>query len=95
MSPPPGEVLTEEFLTPLGITVEELATDIGVSEESIRAIVEGEAEITAELSLRMARYFSTASDFWLHLQIEHDLEKVRRNIGKDIRSQITPRTAKS
>lgn len=94
ISPPPGEVLIEEFLTPLGITEKELAADIGVSEENISAIVKGEVVITAELSLRLARYFSTASDFWLHVQMESDLEKVRRDVGEKIRRQVTPRTAK-
>ncbi len=95
ISPPPGEVLIEEFLEPLGIGQRELAADIGVSEESIAVIVKGEAAITAELSLRLARYFSTASDFWLHVQMEHDLEKVRRDVGVQIRRQVTPRTAKA
>ena len=95
ISPLPGEVLVEEFLSPLGIEEKELATDIGVSEESISAIVKGEAAITAELSLRLARYFSTASDFWLHVQMEHDLEKTRRDVGEQIRGQVTPRTAKT
>jgi len=88
-------VLTEEFLEPLGIAPKELAADIGVSEESIGVIVKGEAAITVELSLRLARYFSTASDFWLHVQMEHDLEKVRRDVGAQIRRQVTPRTAKT
>ncbi|MCK5495280.1 MAG: HigA family addiction module antidote protein, partial [Hyphomicrobiaceae bacterium] len=57
ISPHPGEVLIEEFLSPLGIEEKELAADIGVSEESINAIVKGEVAITAELSLRLARYF--------------------------------------
>ena len=95
MSPPPGEVLVKEFMEPLGIDHGELAEDIGVADEVINAIVENELVITAELSLRLARYFSTASDFWLHVQIEHDLEKVRRDIGAQIKSQVTPRTAKS
>ncbi len=95
ISPPPGEVLIEEFLSPLGIGEKELASDIGVSEETISSIIQGETVITAELSLRLARYFSTASDFWLHVQMEHDLEKVRRDVGKEIRRQVTPRTAKT
>jgi addiction module HigA family antidote len=94
ISPPPGEVLVEEFMEPLGIGEGELAKDIGVTDKVINAIIESESAVTAELSLRLARYFSTASDFWLHVQIEHDLEKVRREIGSQIRRQVTPRTAK-
>lgn len=94
VSPPPGEVLVEEFMEPLGIGKGELAKDIGVTEEVIDAVIGSGSAVTAELSLRLARYFSTASDFWLHVQIEHDLEKVRREIGTQIKRQVTPRTAK-
>lgn len=94
ISPPPGEVLIEEFMEPLGIGKEELAADIGVADEVINAILENKTSVTVELSLRLARYFSTASDFWLHVQMEHDLEKVRRDIGTNIRREVTPRTAK-
>ncbi|MHA1166175.1 MAG: HigA family addiction module antitoxin [Alphaproteobacteria bacterium] len=94
ISQPPGEVLVEEFMEPLGIGQGELAADISVTEEVINAIIENKMAVTVELSLRLARYFSTASDFWLHVQMEHDLEKVRRDIGVQIRQQVTPRTAK-
>lgn len=94
ISPSPGEVLMEEFMEPLGIGQGELAADIGVSDEVINTIIENKTSVTVELSLRLARYFSTASDFWLHVQMEHDLEKVRRDIGVDIRREVTPRTAK-
>lgn len=93
MCPPPGEVLVEEFLDPLGIERAELAKGIGLSTGVIDALIDAKSPVDAELSLRLARYFSTAADFWLHLQIEHELEKVRREIGKDIRRQIIPRTA--
>jgi addiction module HigA family antidote len=93
LCPPPGEVLVEEFLEPLGIDRDELAEAIGVPRDAVDAIVEVETAITAEMSLRLARYFSTAADFWLHLQIEHDLEGARRNFGKLIQRGITPRTA--
>lgn len=94
VSPPPGEVLVEEFMEPLGISQSELARDIGTADDVINAIIRGESVVTVELSLRLARYFSTASDFWLHVQIEHDLEKVRREIGARIRREVTPRTAR-
>ncbi len=91
--PPPGDVLVEEFLDPLGIDRAELAEAIGVPRETVDALVEAETPVSAEMSLRLARYFSTAADFWLHLQIEHDLEEARRSLGKLIQRGITPRTA--
>ncbi len=93
MCPPPGEVLLEEFLNPLALDRGEVASDIGVPRDTIDALIDAGSPVDAELSLRLARYFSTAADFWLHLQIEHDLETVRRKIGTDIRRQIVPRTA--
>jgi addiction module HigA family antidote len=95
VSPTPGDVLTEEFMEPLGISRAELARDTGIPEATIAAVLDGEAEITAELSLRLARYFSTASDFWLHVQMERDLEHVRREMGQEIRKKVVPRTAKA
>jgi addiction module HigA family antidote len=92
LCPPPGEVLVEEFLKPLGIDRAELAEAIGVSHDAVEAIVEAKSAMTAETSLRLARYFSTAADFWLHLQIEHDLEEARRSVGKQIQRSVTPRT---
>ncbi len=93
LCPPPGDVLVEEFLEPLGIDRAELAEAIGVAREIVDAMVEAETPVSAEMSLRLARYFSTAADFWLHLQIEHDLEEARRSLGKLIQRGITPRTA--
>ncbi len=95
LCPPPGEVLVDEFLDPLGIDRAELARDAGVPPNVIDDIVHGRSAVTAETSLRLARYFSTAADFWLHLQIEHDLERARREIGTRIRREVTPRTALS
>lgn len=94
LSPSPGDVLMEEFMEPLGIDRAELAKDTGIAEEKIDAIIQDASPVSVEQSLRLARYFSTASDFWLHVQIEHDLEKVRRDIGTEIRRQVSPRTAK-
>lgn len=94
VSPTPGQVLTEEFMEPLGISTSELAADIGASEATVTALLQGETAVTAELSLRLARYFSTASDFWLHVQMERDLEEVRRDIGPEIRKAVKPRTTK-
>lgn len=93
LCPPPGEVLVEEFLEPLDIGRAELAEAIGVSRDVVDAIVEVRAAITAETSLRLARYFSTAADFWLYLQNEHDLERARRAVGRQIRRDVKPRTS--
>lgn len=93
LCPPPGEVLKNEYLGPLGITAEELASRISVLDGRIADVLDGESPVGVELSMRLARYFSTAADFWVHLQTEHDLERARHKIGEQIRRDITPRTA--
>ena len=93
LCPEPGKVLQEEYLTPLKITAAELAGRIGVLEGTVGEILAGEAEVNVEMSLRLARYFSTAGDFWVHLQLEHDLERARHKLGEEIRKTIRPRTA--
>lgn len=91
--PPPGEVLRGEYLEPLGIAPAELAARIGVLEGTVTDLLEGRRSVGVELSLRLARYFSTAADFWVHLQVEHDMERARHSLGEQIRRDIQPRTA--
>jgi addiction module HigA family antidote len=93
LCPPPGYILNDEYLTPLGISQSKLAGAIGISEEAVAALVAHETTIDVELSLRLARYFSTSADFWIRLQTEHDLEQARYEIGEKLRQEISPRTA--
>lgn len=90
--PAPGQVLREEYLQPLAIAPADLAQRIGVLEGTVAALLAGDVRVDVELSLRLARYFSTAADFWVHLQLEHDMERARHNIGEQIRREIAPRT---
>jgi len=94
MCPPPGQILDKEYLAPLKISPNELAKHIGISANRVEALLQGESSVGVELSLRLARYFSTAPDFWVHIQLDHDLEQARHKIGEEIRQQITPRTAR-
>jgi len=92
LCPPPGEVLREEYLKPLKISQRHLAERIGVDGWFVQKVVAGRHPVDAELSLRLARYFSTAADFWVQLQLDHDMEQARHRLGEDIRRQIRPRT---
>lgn len=93
LCPTPGAVLRDEFLLPNGIATGTLARDIGVTETSLERLIAGDLSVDAELSLRLARYFSTAADFWLHLQTDHDIERARHTIGGHLRAEIRPRAA--
>lgn len=93
LCPTPGAVLREEFLAPAGLDAAALAGGIGVAVSTVERLLGGERAVDAELSLRLARYFSTAADFWLQVQIEHDLERARHALGESIRQSIRPRAA--
>ncbi|MGV6812456.1 MAG: HigA family addiction module antitoxin [Brevirhabdus sp.] len=92
LCPPPGEILREEYLLPLKISQRHLAQRIGVDGWLVQKVVAGRHPVDAELSLRLARYFHTAADFWVQLQLDHDMEQARRHLGSDIRHQVRPRS---
>ncbi len=87
----PGEVLREDFLKPLGLTVNKLALDLHVPATRIAEIAHGRRRVTADTALRLARYFKTNPEFWLNLQNFYDLELSRRSdAGAKIEVQIQP-----
>ena len=89
----PGEVLTEEFLKPLGMSVNALAIALRVPATRIGAIVKGERSVTADTALRLARFFGTSPEFWIGLQAMHDLTKARMEGGAAIERDVRPRAA--
>lgn len=91
LCPLPGEILAREFCGPLGIGNADLAAALGVAPTVVDRVMAGELDVDVELSLRLSRYFSTAADFWIHLQVEHDLERARHRMGERIRAEIRPR----
>ena len=89
----PGEVLGEEFLKPLGMSVNALAMALRVPATRIGAVVKGERSVTADTALRLARFFGTSPEFWMNLQAMHDLTKTQRESGASIARDIRPRAA--
>jgi antitoxin HigA-1 len=89
----PGEVLSEEFLDPLGMSANALAMALRVPATRIGAIVKGGRSVTADTALRLARFFGTSPEFWMNLQAMHDLTKAQRETGKTIERDIRPRAA--
>jgi addiction module HigA family antidote len=77
----PGEVLLEEFLTPMSISQNALARAIGVPPRRINEIVLGKRAITADTALRLAHYFGTSEQFWMMLQASYDLDEARKRLG--------------
>lgn len=81
----PGEILLEEFLTPMGISQNALARSIGVPPRRINEIVLGKRAITADTALRLAHYFGTSEQFWMALQASFDLEEARNRLGRQLK----------
>lgn len=78
-TPTIGEILTEEFLKPLNISAYRLAKDIAVPVSRIQDILKDKRKITADTSLRLAKYFNVSEDFFLNIQTEIDIrnEKIK------------------
>ncbi len=90
----PGEILREDFMKPLGLTVNRLALDLHVPATRIGEIVHERRRVTADTALRLARYFKTNPEFWLSLQNFYDLEVTRRSSSaSEIERHVHPAPA--
>jgi len=86
----PGEILREDFMEALDISINQLARDLSVPPNRISEIVNGKRAITADTALRLQRYFGVEAQFWLNLQTEYDLRMMKRKIWPDIERRIIP-----
>jgi addiction module HigA family antidote len=89
----PGEILREDLLKPLGISINRLGRDLRVPVTRVSEIVNGRRGITADTALRLARYFGTTAEFWMNLQAAHDLDRAQRASAREIARDVTPREA--
>jgi addiction module HigA family antidote len=85
----PGEVLREEFLVPLEITVNALALALSVPATRLHEIVKERRGITADTAYRLARYFDTTPEFWMNLQATYDLKTL--STRAEIDRRVEPR----
>ncbi|MGH9396488.1 MAG: HigA family addiction module antitoxin [Terriglobia bacterium] len=86
----PGEVLREEFMKPLGLSMNKVALDLHVPVTRIAEIVHGRRGISADTALRLSRYFDTSAQFWLNLQAKHDLETAEDHLTATIKREVHP-----
>lgn len=84
----PGEMLREEFLTPLGLSQNALAIKLRVPATRIGEIVNGKRAISPDTALRLARFFGTSAEFWMNLQQMYDLSKARLELKKTIEREV-------
>ena len=82
----PGEMLLEEFLTPMEITQRELANAIHVPYQRVNELVNQKRGVTPSTALRLARFFNVSPDFWLNLQVRWDLYKVQQSEKNELKA---------
>ncbi len=86
---PPGEILHEEFLKPLGLTANALAKAIGVAPPNrITAILKDERGITGDTAIRLGTFFKTSAEFWMNLQMTYDLRNAEKALPARVRKSI-------
>jgi antitoxin HigA-1 len=88
----PGEILREDFLLPLGLSMNRLALDLRVPVTRIAEIVRERRGISPDTALRLARYFNTSARFWLNLQTAYDLEVAEDELTQAIDREVCPAT---
>jgi addiction module HigA family antidote len=90
---PPGEILREDFMRPLGISINALARALAVPPNRISAIVNARRAITADTALRLGKYFGTSPEIWLDLQSDYELRIARRTVWRRIEPRVRARVA--
>lgn len=87
----PGEILSDE-IEELGMSIAEFARTIQIPDNRLYRLIAGKGNITAELALRLSRYFGTTADFWMNLQKVYGLDLARKEIGDKITRDIPERS---
>jgi addiction module HigA family antidote len=77
---PPGDILLEEFLSPLGMSQVEAARRMGIPLNRLNEVIRGKRGITADTALRLARLLDTSPEFWMSLQAASDLYQANRRL---------------
>ena len=76
----PGEILREDYIKPLGLTVSEVAQGLGIARKTLSAIVNERAGISSAMAYRLARSFGSSPEFWMNLQTQYDLWQARQSV---------------
>ncbi|MGC4241034.1 MULTISPECIES: HigA family addiction module antitoxin [Herbaspirillum] len=89
----PGEVLLEDYIKPMGVSVRAVALALHVPYSRLSEIVKGQRGVSADTALRLERYFGSEAQGWLNLQTAYDLRMAQLSEGKAIAKAITPLAA--
>ena len=90
---PPGEILHEEFMKPLGLSINGLARDIDVPPGRISQIIRGKRMISADTALRLGKYFNVSPEIWLNLQTDYEIRLARRTTWPKVEPRVKTRAA--
>jgi addiction module HigA family antidote len=90
---PPGEILSEEFMKPLDLSINALAREIDVPPNRISEIVGGKRAITADTALRLGKYFGVSPEIWLGLQADYDIRVAKQTTWPKIEPRVRARAA--
>lgn len=82
----PGEMLSEEFLKPMGVTQRQLADSIHVPYQRVNEIINGRRGVTPSTALRLSKFFRVSPDFWMNLQLRWDLYFAQKAEADEINS---------
>lgn len=89
----PGEILKEDLMEPLGLTISGLASDLKIAKSKMSEIVNGRRAINADAALRLSRYFGSTPEFWINLQAAYDLRVTIHSSASRIEREVRPRKA--
>ena len=89
----PGEILFEDFMKPLDVSINHLARDIAVPPGRVSAIVNGKRAISADTALRLGKYFNVSPEVWMGLQADYDLRVAQRVIGAEVDRRVQQHAA--
>jgi len=90
---PPGEILLEEFMKPMGISINALSKNVSVPPNRISGIVNGKRSITADTALRLGKYFGVSPETWLDLQSDYDIRVAQRTFWPQIEPLVRAHAA--
>ena len=91
--PHPGEILKEDYLVPLELSITEAASALGVTRQALSALINGRGGVSPEMAIRLSKAFNTSPHLWLNLQQQFDLWQAQQKVDEIHVKALTPRAA--
>ena len=89
--PPPGRIVRQECIEPLGLTVTQAARSLGVTRQTLNNVVNGKSGVSPEMAIRLSKAFGSSPEVWLGLQMEYDLAQAEKRAGRIKVEKIEPK----